>query len=408
MSLEKTIFAAWKTAAPYVSNAGSRMPAIRHVATQAAQNINFKLSIAEGEKQKLNQPTSTATTSRSIASTVVQQESPESGFVMTAGNITTNDDKTFSVTFSYTSSKHELPVALGTATFTFRTLAEINQDLADRGISFNASSNFSGNDTDISPANVPENFAIHASFSNTQLRKLLESDSFVVSQSLAHVAAEERLRAALEKAKINAAARVNAQLTPSIKNIRDLIQLQGVTFNAKEKLAAAIEGALTYFAENNEVWAKNHPLKHYTDICNILTDLLENPSEDQVNQLAKLASQAYGHRDWSLTGLGITLVIAGSGLELELLILLLLHPMPVEMIAVAVFALAMAVGGIAAIFGGSPKYHSAELYKVESAAHQLPELRQSSSFSFFSSEPSKDAGKSSNSPINPTVTPQLV
>lgn len=242
---------------------------------------------------------------------------------------------------------------------------------------------------------------------------MLESDGFVVSQSLARVAAEERLRAALEKAKINAATRVNAQLTPSIKNIRDLIQLQGVTFDTKEKLAAVIEGALTYFTENNEVWAKNHPPKHYTDICNILTDLLENPSQDQVNQLVKLASEAYGHRDWNLTGLGIMLVVMSSGIELELLILLLLYPMPLEMIAVAVFALGMVAGGIAAIFGSSPNYHSAELYKVESAAHQLPELRQSSFFSFFSSEPSeyKDAGKSSNSPIhpiNPTVTPQLV
>lgn len=288
---------------------------------------------------------------------------------------------------------------VGTARFAFKTVRELEVELGKRRIAFeikslsSASSGSMFQPNSIIPTNVPANLAIDSSFSNSKLRKLLESD-LIVPGMIKTCCAEERLRAALlQKSK-----------TAARRTLGDKYQGDDVTFvevrrrnaslshsrfnNPEDNLGEMIERALEYCAKNSDAVSDK-----YADICDVLADLLETPSLDNLDKLVKLASEVKGHPDWIGVVRGIVMASVGvisisSAVGLSVVFGLANEPFFMVLLALVGFG-AIVGGGIGAKCASTPSAHSAELYKVETAAKELPELK-ASSFSFsrvFSRKP---------------------
>ena len=343
MSLEREIYAAL-TAALILKKEPkqSKIAAIEAFSQQALERINAGLSVAENKttddeiidnENKTVEKKGTASSEIKIRVDQVGTEKIAEDLVLTAQGKPENIIQTPSV-FSQRPS---------TVNFYIQGESSSQQmSLGTVSISFN----------DIEEGEKK----IHLEFSNSELRGILEA-KFVGKVQRERAAAEQAL---CDKLKAN-------NLLEGVKKK----EREKAALTSHDMLVLAIGQALEFFAKNRSSFTT--PV-YYTEAFQAMSKLLDNQTMENCNELLDIASKVQGHRNWTLTLIGILLIAAGCVIGLEpWVIALVLGGIGglgiVGSLAITGFGL-LFLGGMGTFLFcmGRVRDHSAELYKVEAAA----------------------------------------
>lgn len=176
---------------------------------------------------------------------------------------------------------------------------------------------------------------------------------------------EEQLRAALIQHKFAELKERTKGLESGSSELKSNLK----PLSPNENFVVSIGNALEYFSNNR--------VERHDEVCDALMRLLEDVSLESLTKVVQLASEVPGARSELVTVLSASYSTYSVVCTLLPMLGLFLFGAPAWLLLLPIpFGIASFVPALQLFKANEPTSHSAELYKVEAVAEQLPELKQ--------------------------------